>query len=238
MRGVLLASGGIDSTVMLYWLKKLGRLDSVFFVNYGQASATTQRKLLEGHCHGLNVELKECVVDWPRWGRGKGHIFEQESYPETQPDDPYATTQMTQAEVDEYLEHTWDFIQGRNVVFCAHAAAWAIHRRVPVVYTAFQFDQPEWDAADESGGFGTVDTSPAFVEGFNVLAASGAFTKPVRLEAPFLEARMTKQAIVDLGKTLMVPLSKTHSCEFYPPCGECHQCKIRKEVLGKPYIFK
>lgn len=237
-RGILLASGGIDSTVMMYWLKKQDALESVIFMDYSQASADAQFEMVRIHADALDLVARREAVYWPKHARGKGFIFEAGKYPEPMTD-PYAPLDYSAKDSAKYLEEQWDFLQGRNIVFLAYAGAWALARGVDTVYTAFQFDQPEWDKMDEQQHYGGVDTSEWFVGSFNQMAASGGgFSKPLKVVCPFLEMRRTKIDIVRLGYSLGVPFSKTHSCEFFPACGGCHQCLIRKDVLARGARFR
>lgn len=230
--GLLMCSGGIDSITMAYWLRQQGALRSLFFCDYGQASGDHQAEIVHEHALRLRVGARREMFDWPEYAKGKGYIFKDHHYPKGVVD-PYGPTRMTKAEYDTYLEEQWDFIQGRNLAFLTRACAYAIHLGLDTVYMAHQFDQPEWEA-----GIGMSDTSEEFVSAFNALAAIGSFSKPVRVEAPFLTLRRTKQEIVRLGRVLGVPLSRTYSCEFFPECGECRQCLIRKDVLAMPVRFR
>jgi 7-cyano-7-deazaguanine synthase in queuosine biosynthesis len=224
-KGVLLASGGIDSSVLMFQLAREKALDSVILCDYGQASADKQWGAVSGFARRLGVPARREAINWPNHARGRGYIFEDGKYPVPM-QDAYEPVQMTPEEYQVYLDEKWDFIQGRNIVFLAYAGAWALSRRIGIVYTAFQFDAPEW-------GMGVLwsDTSPGFVDAFNAVSAAGGFSKRLEVRAPYLDERLTKQEIVRKGWNLRVPLYSTHSCEFYPACKSCHQCLIRKAVL-------
>ena len=229
-KGVLLASGGIDSTTLMYSLKQQGFLDSVFFVDYGQASAATQERFLEYHVDRIDTEMCTDKIVWPSYARGQGHIFHPESYPETEVEGIYDVLQMDEEAYSKWKKETFDFIEGRNLEFLNRACMYARSRDIDTVYCAFQFDAPEWDARPR-GDFEN-DCSTLFIENFNRLSLLGCYSKPVTVIAPFLESKMSKQTIVYLARALCVPLSATHSCEFFPACGHCRPCRIRKEVTA------
>lgn len=232
--GVLLCSGGIDSVTLAYLLKRHNALQCLFFCDYGQASADHQFGLVQEHADILGVEAIRETFDWPEYAKGRGFIFEKGKYPAPMTD-PYAPLKMNAEEYSTYLEDQWDFIQGRNIAFLTKACAFVLSILTveAVVYVAFQFDKPEWDA--EPGG---CDTSPQFVEAFNRLAAAGGFSKKVTVEAPFLDSRLTKQQIVGMARLFSVELDKTYSCEFFPACGKCRQCLVRKMVFAQPVRFR
>lgn len=228
--GLLLISGGIDSVTLAYVLKRAGALRGMMFIDYGQASAQHQFNMVQEHASILGVEtLKRESISWPVYARGAGYIFTCGKHPKPMTD-PYAPVTMTKEEYDTYLKDQWDFIQGRNIIFLTHACSYAVHLGLATVYTAFQFDPPEW----KNGGVQGCDTSPQFVQAFNALAGLGGFSKHVRVECPFLDSCSSKKDIVRMARMHGVRLSATYSCEFFPACGSCHQCLIRKDVLAKP----
>lgn len=226
---VLMVSGGIDSTVLMYWLVRQQKKVAAFFCDYGQASAKQQLEFVEYHTNRLHVPLHYEKIEWPEYAKGRGFIFNHGKYPAGMTD-PYAPTRMNPREYSEYLDNEWDFIQGRNIIFLTRACAFAIANGWDRVCTAFQCDAPEWEAMKINGDGGG-DATPAFLRAFNLLAESGGFSKPIKVLAPFLEMRLTKEQIVVMGRKLLVSMKKTYSCEFYPECRACHQCLIRASVL-------
>ena len=91
-------------------------------------------------------------------------------------------------------------------------------------FWGFQEDGPYWTAKD-AGKVPPNDASEDWVKALNALMDQ-APTK-VRFYAPFLERRMDRSHIVDLGESLGVPWELTSSCMYgWNPqgCGVCHQC--------------
>lgn len=229
MSGLLMASGGIDSTVLMYQLHRQDRLSAVFFCDYGQASAHHQQKIISYHTSRLGLPWHLEKFYWPEYDQGGGFVFREGHYPAPM-EDAYELLDMSDEEKQRSLEDKWGFLQGRNVIWLTLACSYAINNGINTVYTAFQFDDPEWESIGEDG-WAASDQGPGFVAAFNHLAKMGAFTRPVSVECPFLNKRRSKQEIVALGRWLDVPLENTYSCEFFPECGKCHQCLIRKDVL-------
>lgn len=228
--GVLMCSGGIDSTVLAYVLKERGLLKALWSADYGQASAKHQAAIVEYHAGVLGVPFHIERVAWPTALRGNGFIFTEGKYPEPMKD-PYAPVDMTNEEYATYMDKQFDFLEGRNIVFCTLAGGWTISQGLDTLYAAFQFDGPEWEAGGPEGPMGC-DTSVPFVRLFNELVASGGYSKPLALVAPFLEQRWDKARVVAEGRILNVDLTSTYSCEFFPDCGSCHQCLIREKTLN------
>jgi 7-cyano-7-deazaguanine synthase len=55
--GILLASGGIESTTLLAQLARGGEQVQALFIDYGQRAAPHERRAVEDHCAPLGVEL-------------------------------------------------------------------------------------------------------------------------------------------------------------------------------------
>ena len=58
MKVVCLASGGIDSTIILFMLKKENHKIFPLYIDYGHKSASMEKKSLEKICEQLTVKLK------------------------------------------------------------------------------------------------------------------------------------------------------------------------------------
>jgi len=237
MRGLLVASGGIDSTTLMYELARQGDLAMVMLFDYGQASRQRQIECVTYHAKEVGAPLQVMQIPWPTQIRGSGHIFRVGAAPQGL-DDAYDAVKMTHAEYQKYLYDRWNFLEGRNIVFHSYACAWAIATGLKVVYNAFQFDAPEWESVGHrtNARMGN-DTSGAWVRAFNQLATNDGFSKPVKVVSPYLEQQAVKLDIVGRARRLDVNLEMTHSCEFFPACGVCHQCLIRKEVLDATTFF-
>ena len=230
MKGLVVLSGGIDSTVLMYWLHSQGYELEAFYCDYGQATSDTQYKYLFEHCANLQIPICPHRVYWPSWARGKGTLFQAGS-PGPQMKDPYEAIGMSEEQFAHYQTERRDFLQGRNTIFLTWACAYAVSKGIERVYTGFQLDDPEWDSDSAVEPILGCDTTPPFVDAFNLLLCSG-FSKHVEVVCPFLENKLTKQDIVNLGRELQVDLDRTYSCERYPACGKCHQCLVRERVLA------
>lgn len=230
--GYLMASGGIDSTVMMYELWLAGALEGVFFCNYHQASMEHCLSLVTHHATQLGVRVKPLTVDAPLTHNGDAlGVYTPGFRPRTRrmPPDVKKGTK----EEREFMFREWSWVDGRNALFFTKAAIKVRQLGFDALYTAFQFNDDYWDVPAAKRY--RYDTGPEFVSAMNALYRSGAFIEPVTLYAPYLDKKLNKESIVRRGAKLSVDLSMTHSCEFYPACERCNQCQIRAEVFDTVY---
>jgi len=117
--GVLLASGGLDSTVMAYWLLSRQSRIVPLFIDYGQHCASAELSTLK---EVLPESLRPIVDvvnirDTYRWCKSR-LIVEPDLWKESVRDEEL-------------------YIPYRNLVLLSTAAAVAQSRQLPVVYSAF-----------------------------------------------------------------------------------------------------
>lgn len=228
---VVFFSGGIDSSVLAYDIAKRPFAygvdfahEDLVFVTYGEDG----RKRANRFAHTLTRDTQ--VAASVRW-------FESplESYrPAMVPAAGHGTL------VPSVGPYTWDrrsmpYTAGLmtwlaslafNIVY-----GWELPHGKPQVYFGFQYEPQAWAAYDQRG-LAANDTSPAYVEALNRL--SRAAGEPAHFRAPFLDNRMSRYQIVELGQALKVPLRATHSCVMLPDahCGRCCQCIKRDLAFG------
>jgi 7-cyano-7-deazaguanine synthase in queuosine biosynthesis len=229
-----MASGGLDSTTMMYELHAAGALKAVFFARYGQASAAACLSMVRWHarrCGNAPVVVLDVHAPKHHGGRLLG-VYKHGFKPSNKrfPPDSKAVRKPTQNNVKNFMYKEWSWIEGRNSLFFIQAAILAGSMGLDTIYTAFQFNQVYWDVPAKKRYL--YDTGPEFVRAMNNLFSSGAFIEPMRVEAPYLDAKRDKVWIIRRGLKLGADLSRTHSCEFYPACGRCSQCQIKESSLG------
>jgi 7-cyano-7-deazaguanine synthase len=109
------------------------------------------------------------------------------------------------------------YIEGRNVVLLAKAAVFCARAKLPRILMGPLAGNPFPDA------------SQTFFEAMG-RALSIGLAAPVEIAAPF--ARLHKQEVIELGRTLDVPLELTLSC-MQPRdgmhCGRCSKCRERRD---------
>lgn len=209
MKTVLIYSGGLDSTVLLYHLKyRLGHEVKCLSVNYGQR----HRKEIEAGqriTFDLGVEHRVADLSGLRWMfAGSSQTSDDISVP----DGHYAEESMKQT-----------VVPNRNMMMLALAGSWAVSMKADhVAYGAHSGDHAIYP-----------DCRPEFAEAVEDCLRLCDW-HPVKLIRPFLyPTPMSKTDIVRLGAELGVPMGRTWSCykggEVH--CGTCGTCNERKEAF-------
>lgn len=205
MNGLVIVSGGMDSTTLLYYLLDQGHSVDVLTVNYNQRHRK-EVAFARQTCERLSVSFS--LVDLSSVGQ------------------LLAGSSLTDASVDvpkgHYAAETMKVtvVPNRNAIFLAVAYGVAEARGLDFVgYAAHAGDHPIY-----------LDCRPAFATAFEEMEWK-ALGRDVRLLAPFIDK--TKADIVIIGDALGVPYGETWSCykggEVH--CGKCGTCVERKEAF-------
>lgn len=205
-RAVVLLSGGLDSTVLLYHLRSIGyEVVEALTVHYGQRH----------HC-----ELGAA-----------GQIAEEARIPFRIVDlsairEHIGGSSQTDAGVPVPMGHYADksmkatVVPNRNMMLLSVALARAVVLDAPfVAYAAHAGDHPIYP-----------DCRPAFVGAMNEAARLCDY-KPRRIIRPFIDS--SKAFIARLGAELKAPLHLTWSCYVGQDrhCGTCGTCVERREAF-------
>lgn len=202
---ILSHSGGIDSTVLLYQLRREGARVRCLTIDYGQRHRVEIRHAVN-ICSRLGIDHR--VAD-----------FTPLSFALT-------GSSQTSSEVDVPEGHYTDasmattIVPNRNMLMLATATAWAIASGAPAVaYAAHAGDHAIYP-----------DCRPEFAHAM-AAAMDLAGPKPVTLMRPFIDK--TKTEIVALGARLDVPFVLTWSCYkgLDKHCGKCGTCVERREAF-------
>lgn len=232
-RGLVVASGGIDSITLAYKLETEGKVEELVIANYGQATLPVQKKMVQYHAKVLGLKFKEIKVPLPK--NVKRDVWTKPGFkPKKRPitymfdlgrksfDDEKAGTKL-----DDYLFNEFAWIEGRNARIFLEIGTYAMLAGISVMYTGFQFDKHVWDLPKKFLPNG--DASTRFVKAMNEVLEH-SMSGDIKIVAPFFRNKYDKVQIVDLAKKLGVNLEKTYSCSFYPQCGNCPQCQIVKKL--------
>lgn len=205
MKLVLSLSGGLDSTVLLYYLQNRGDEVKCISFDYGQR----HRRELDSAiliCEKARVEHK--IVDiscLDVFGQGSSQVGGLVDVPEGH----YESENMKLT-----------VVPNRNMILLSLATAWSISNKFEgVAYAAHSGDHAIYPDCREEFTF-YLATSIQLCDWL-----------PQRLERPFIG--FTKGEIARWGKKLNVPIELTWTCYKggNVHCGKCGSCTERKEAL-------
>lgn len=223
-RAFVLASGGVDSTTLLYWAKE--RYYEVFalMINYGQKHKK-ELEFVEYHADKLRINTIRESVPMSWFDNGNALIQ----------CDPDAEVVHSEVATGSYQQQRAagtinTEVPFRNGVFLAVATAIAMsHGGGDILYGAH---------ADDSNNLIYADCSPKFADAMAYAILLG--TKgSVSLEAPFVN--LHKAGVVAIGKKLGLTyedyMERTWSCYNGGdrPCGCCGTCIDKRKALEEVF---
>lgn len=206
MKTILVYSGGMDSTTLLYSLLHTKNTVECISFDYGQRH---KKELISARkiCASLKVPHK--IVDIKNVNalmQGSSLTSKKIAVPEGHYEDKSMRSTV---------------VPNRNMVFLSLAIAFAVSRNFDRVAIAVH-------AGDHAI---YPDCRPKFISLMDSVSRAANY-KPIKIYAPFLHK--SKKEIAVIGKKLGVPFEKTWTCYKggHTPCGKCGACVEREEALG------
>ena len=208
-KGVLILSGGIDSSTLLFHLIDRGYEVHALTFNYGQR-------------HSKEIEYAKKIAEYAKnFGEVSHKIVDISSV-----HDLIATGALTGEEEvpkDFYTEETQraTIVPNRNMILLSIAVGYAVKVGAgEVFYAAHRSDYSVYP-----------DCRKEFVKALDTAVYLANIWTPVEIRAPFID--MTKAEIVSLGLKLGVPYDLTWSCYEggEKPCLSCGTCLERTEAF-------
>jgi len=208
-RGVVLLSGGVDSTTTLAIAIAEGYEAYALSFDYGQR-------------HQIEIDAAHRVAN--SLGAKKHRVAKIDLRVfggSALTDDLEVPKKRSDKEIADRIPVT--YVPARNTIFLAYALAWAEVIRSDDIFLGV-------NAIDYSG---YPDCRSEFIEAFenvaNLGTKAGAEGRRFRLHTPLIE--LSKAEIIYKAVKLGVDLSLTHSCYDPSPeglaCGECDSCLLR-----------
>ncbi len=217
MKLVVLVSGGLDSSTLIYDLKKQGHEVAGLSILYGQRhdKEINAARLI---CQGLHVEHQ--IADLS----GIQQFLAGSSQTSTDIEVPEG----------HYTEESMKLtvVPNRNMILLSVAMGWAISKKFDgVAYAAHGGDHAIYP-----------DCRPEFVQ---KIAEIGKICDWHQIEIITPYVRWTKSQIVARGSELQVPFNQTWSCYkgLEAHCGKCGTCVERREAfelagLTDPTVYR
>jgi len=212
--GVMLLSGGMDSTTLLWWLLKHGHKVNCLSVNYGQrhgkelkAASDVWLLAFQQFSQQLGDEKGINLYD-----AGVNQLLKGSSQSDINVAVPHG------AYDDEVMKTT--VVPNRNMMMLSFAIAWAISEKMDYV----------WYGAHSGDHTIYPDCRPEFVQALAQTTKLADWHQP-ELVAPFIH--WDKGDIALIGNGLGVPYGKTWTCYEGKdnPCEKCGACVERAEAF-------
>ena len=204
-KAIVLFSGGLDSTTLLYYVQSQKYQPYCLIFDYGQRHRKeiehAKRLARKLHCEFQVVKI---ALPW----QGSSLLDKTMALPQRE--------QINPKEIPS------TYVPARNIIFLSFAVSWAEALGANAVFIGA-------NAIDYSG---YPDCRPEFFNAFQRTLKkglkSGVEGNGIKIYAPFL--RKTKAQIIRLGKKLNVPYALTWSCYSggRRPCGKCDSCLLRR----------
>ncbi len=204
-KAILIYSGGMDSTTLLYSLISEGYLVKALGVDYGQRHLK-ELDSARTVCEAQGIEFQIANLSSIR------ALFGQNALTNTSVEVPEEAYDVENMKVT--------VVPNRNMLMLAVAISWAIGSEFrTVAYAAHAGDRAVYP-----------DCRNEFVEALGRAAELCDF-KPIEILSPFI--RMSKAEIVSIGSKLRVPFHLTWSCYKGEAlhCGTCGTCHQRAEAF-------
>ncbi len=208
-KAIVLLSGGLDSTVSLYYALSKGYDAHCLTFDYGQRHKKeiklAQKIAEKAKC---NWQLVKIILPW----KGSSLLDKKQKIPKKR-------------KIDKEIPST--YVPARNIIFLSFAASYAESIKAQSVFIG----------ANEIDYSGYPDCRQEFLDAFAVALKKGtkAGTKGMKIVITAPLVKKNKKQIVQLAIKLCVPLELTWSCYSggKKPCGVCDSCVLRAQGFAQ-----
>lgn len=206
---IILLSGGLDSTTCLAVAKHENFILHAVTFDYGQR-------------HKFEIEASKKIAAF--FGASSHRIISIDPAPlqgSALTSGNIAVPKNRDMELEKNIPVT--YVPARNIIFLSYALAIAENLPARDIFIGV-------NAVDFSG---YPDCTPEFIRAFKKMADAGTRLgvedSPLNIHTPLLN--LDKKGIIELGLSLEVDYSMTHTCydpdERGKPCGKCDACVLR-----------
>jgi len=204
-RAVILLSGGLDSTTILYYAQDKGFKTYCLIFSYGQRHVKEVQKAKRiATKTKSSYQVAKIQLPW----QGSSLLDKTKKLPRHKKINP------------KVIPST--YVPARNIIFLSFASSYAEAIGAQAIFIGV-------NAIDYSG---YPDCRPKFYEAYQLALKrgmkSGVQGRGIKIYTPLI--KKTKSEIVGLGQRLNVPFHLTWSCYQggQRPCGICDSCVLRK----------
>jgi len=209
-KAVILLSGGLDSTTMLYSVIHKKYKAYCLILDYGQRhkKELQQAKKIAKYAK-VEYKLVKMTLPW----QGSSLLDRSIKIPMRKKVNP------------KRIPST--YVPARNIIFLSYAVSFAEAIHASDVFIGA-------NALDYSG---YPDCRPEFIEAYQNVVKKGLKTgvenKTIKINAPLI--KKSKSQIIKLGESLNVPYHLTWSCYkgLKKPCGVCESCLLREKGFSE-----
>ena len=206
-KAVILLSGGLDSTTVLFMARRWGYKTWCLIFDYGQRHKKEIKaaKRIAGICR-CDYELVKFKLPW-----GGSSLLGGATRKAKIPRD------RSLKKIGGQIPST--YVPGRNTIFISFGFSYAERLGAEAVFIGA-------NSVDFSG---YPDCRPEYFRCFEKLAQKGITKKGIDIRVPLL--RKNKAEIIATGKSLSVPYELTWSCYYggEKPCLRCDACQLRQK---------
>tara|TARA_Y100000034_G_scaffold133385_1_gene198716 strand:+ start:3173 stop:3868 length:696 start_codon:yes stop_codon:yes gene_type:complete len=214
---IILCSGGLDSVVLAYYLKKIENIQKLklIFLDYNQKSLNEELFCVKKTAEDLDADLEIVNVKW------LGNISTS-----------FINKDLNDKEIKDKEDLISWYVPCRNSLFLLIGLAFAESK--------FISDNEKYDVylgIKYEGELQFKDTTPEFLEQMDKTAEFCTQDGNFKFIAPFL--KKDKEELIKLAGKLNINLQNTYSCyigkgmkkEIPIHCGICSACKSRKKAF-------
>lgn len=232
--GLVLLSGGLDSTTAATWALNQGMKVSAVSFDYGQ---NHRQELTSAATVARRLGLSHSVVDVSFYSDLAAHSSL------TQPEKLAIPTNRDAAEMSDDIPST--YVPLRNTFFLTMAAAWLESKVLAEIedngILPSKLKATLVIAANAIDYSGYPDCRPEFYDAITESLRLGSkigtqYGVPFRIATPLIE--LSKADIVNLAVSLNAPIEVTWSCYAAGerPCGQCDSCLLRAKGFDEAGI--
>jgi 7-cyano-7-deazaguanine synthase len=204
MKAIVLLSGGLDSSTVLYIAKAKGYKCQALIFDYGQRHKRELRSAV-AVAKGASVEYRVLRINLP-W-KGSALLDKKIKVPVKR----------------KFTGIPPTYVPARNTIFLSFALSYAEAIRAKAIFIG----------ANTIDFSGYPDCRPQFFKAFQKVIQTGTKAKKIKIEAPLLHLTKAQIVRLAMKLKVPVELTWSCYQGGRKPCGVCDACRLRAKGFGK-----